>query len=116
LGDQVFARRMDLSEAQASILNVGAASGALVGAAIPVIAGSDNGAATLSAAAIGAVLGASIMTASFNPGDAVAPRGTNRLRSFGARGRPPRLTVISTSLAAALAGVPGRHVLARLTF
>jgi hypothetical protein len=26
------------------------------------------------------------------------------------------LTVISTSLAAALAGVPGRHVLARLTF
>jgi hypothetical protein len=116
LGDQIFARRMDLSEAQASILNVGAASGALVGAAIPVIAGSDNGAATLSAAAIGAVLGASIMTASFNPGDAVAPRGTNRLRSFGAGGRPPRLTVISTSLAAALAGVPGRHVLARLTF
>jgi hypothetical protein len=107
---------MDLSESQASILNVGAASGALVGAAIPVVAGADNGAAALSGAAIGAVLGASIMTASFNPGDIAARSGVNRLRSFGAGWRPPRLTVISTSLAAALAGVPGRHVLARVTF
>jgi hypothetical protein len=116
LGDRVFARRVDLSESQASILNVGAGAGALIGAAIPIVAGSDNGAATLSAAAIGAVLGASIMTASFNLDDVAAPRGANRFRSFGDAGRVPRLNIISTSLAAALAGVPGRHVLARLTF
>jgi hypothetical protein len=116
LGDRIFARRVDLSESQASILNVGAGAGALIGAAIPIVAGSDNGAATLSAAAIGAVLGASIMTASFNLGDVAAPRGANRFRSFGDAGRVPRLNIISTSLAAALAGVPGRHVLARLTF
>lgn len=116
LGDRIFARRVDLSESQASILNVGAAAGALIGAAIPVIAGADDGPTTLGAAAIGAVIGASAMTASFNLADAPSSRGASRLRSIGAPSHGARLDIISTSLAAALAGVPGRHVLARLTF
>jgi len=116
LGDRVFARPVDLSESQASILNISAAAGALIGAAIPIVAGSDNGAAALSGAAIGAVLGASAMTASFNFGDAPSSRSERRLRSFGARSTGAHLELVSTSLAVALAGVPGRHVLARLTF
>jgi hypothetical protein len=116
LGDQVFARRVDLSESQASVLNISAAAGGLIGAAIPIIAGSDNTAAALSGAAIGAVLGASAMTASFNFGEVLPSRGPDRLRSTPAATRGARLDIVPTSLAAALAGVSGRHVLARLTF
>jgi hypothetical protein len=116
LGDRIFARRVDLSESQASVLNISAAAGGLIGAAIPIIAGSDNSAAALSGAAIGAVLGASAMTASFNFADVPVSRGGNRFRSAPRSTRGARLDIVPTSLAAALAGVSGHHVLARVTF
>lgn len=115
VGDRVFARRLDLRESQAGILNVGAAAGALVGAAVPVIAGSHSSPATLGAGTVGAILGAGIMTSSFASPD-VSSHGPSHFRSGRIQRAGVHLGVESMSLAAALMGVPGRHVLARLTF
>jgi hypothetical protein len=118
LGDRGIARRLDLSEAQAGILNVGAGAGALIGASIPLIGNSHSTSATLSAAAVGAIVGVSGIAASFNSADKSGPSSPSSPGRFRSRHSDagPRLTVGSTSLVAALAGVPGRHVLARLIF
>ena len=116
LGDRALARRLDLTESQAGILNVGAAAGGLIGAAIPVIAGSHDASATLGAAAVGALLGVSAITASFTSADLTRLPGTSRFRSSRSESAGLRFAVESSSLVASLIGVPGRHVLARLTF
>jgi hypothetical protein len=99
-------------------LNVGAGAGALIGASIPLIGNSHSTSATLSAAAVGAIVGVSGIAASFNSADKSGPSSPSSPGRFRSRHSDagPRLTVGSTSLVAALAGVPGRHVLARLIF
>jgi len=114
IGDRVFARPLDLSESQAGVLNVGTGAGALIGAAIPVIVGSHDSFAALSAGTIGAVLGASIMTASFPSPDALHGSGHFRSSRFGAT--HPRFEVGTASVAAMLVGLPGRHTLAHVSF
>jgi len=114
IGDRVFARPLDLTESQAGVLNVGTGAGALIGAAIPVIVGSRDSFAALSAGTIGAVLGAGIMTASFPSPDALHGLGHFRSSRFGAT--HPRFEVGTTSVAAILLGLPGRHTLAHVSF
>jgi hypothetical protein len=116
VGDRAFARRLDLTEAQAGILNIGAGAGALLGAALPVIGGSHDVSVTLGAAAVGAVLGAGAIAGTFQSPAMSGPAGASRFRSSPSGETGPRFSLGSSSLVAALLGVPGRHMLARLTF
>jgi len=116
LGDRVIAHRLDLTEAQASILNVAAGAGALIGAAVPVIAGSSDASSTLASGAVGAVLGMSVIASSFHPGGASELPGAGRFRSARPSFHGVALSVHSASAVAALIGIPGRHALVRLTF
>jgi hypothetical protein len=116
IGDRTIARGLDLTEAQAGILNVGAGAGALIGAAIPLIGGARSTSATLSAAAVGAIVGVSGIAASFNTAGKDGAQSTGQFRSTRLGADGVRFAFGSSSLAAALLGVPGRHVLARLTF
>jgi len=112
LGDRAFARRLDLSESQAGILNVGAGAGALIGAAIPVIVGSNDASSTLGAGALGALIGVSAIASGFSPPGLQSLPGSGRFRST----QGPQFSVGATSLAASLIGLPGRYVFARLAF
>lgn len=115
IGDRAFARPLDLSESQAGILNVGAGAGALIGAAIPVIVGANDATSTLAAGAIGALIGVSAIASGFKP-PGLQGLGGGRFRSIHSGAVGPQLSVGTSSLAAALIGLPGRHVLARLSF
>lgn len=115
-GDLLLARQYDLTEAQANLLNIGAGAGALVGVALPVLASSDNETFITGAAATGAILGMSVIAGTFNPRHENGASDALRHDSSGSAARGFRLTFAASSLVTALAGVPGHHVLARLTF
>lgn len=113
VGSQVLARPFDLTQSEANILTVGAVAGGLLGAALPVLMGSSSNSALPGAASVGAILGAAAIASSF-PRASVRRVGgvpARRLRDGGLR-----LTMTPESAVAAFAGVPGHHVLARLTF
>jgi hypothetical protein len=110
VGDRIFARRFDLTQPQANVLNIGAVAGALVGLAAPALAGADPGIAT-GAAAVGATLGMAAIASTFHS------QAAERLGRRGdPRGQSSRFHVIGVSAIAATAGLPGRHVLATLSF
>jgi hypothetical protein len=110
VGDRVFARRFDLTQSQANVLNIGAVAGALVGLAVPALAGADPGVAT-GAAALGATLGMAAIASTFHS------QAAERLGSRGdPHGRASRFHVVGASAIAAAAGLPGRHVLATFSF
>ena len=80
VGDLAIARRFDLTESDATIVNVGAIAGGLVGLAAPVAGSSDNGTFILASAAIGASLGVAAVIGISDPrNDATATR-ISRLR------------------------------------
>jgi hypothetical protein len=92
------------------VLNIGAVAGALVGLAVPALAGADPGLAT-GAAAVGATLGMAAIASTFHS------QAAERLGSRGdPRGQVSRFHVFGASAIAATAGLPGRHVLATLSF
>ncbi len=115
-GDLLLARQYDLTEAQANLLNIGAGAGALVGVAIPVLASSDNTTFIAGAAATGAILGMSVIAGSFGTRHDIDGSGTLRRDASRSAARGFRLSFPASSLFTALTGVPGHHVLARLTF
>ena len=112
MGDVLFARLFDLTRSQANILDVGAFAGALIGAALPVAAKSDNATYVFGSAAAGAAIGMGLLAGSF-------PQGASRRASAipGAKSRTDaHFNFQPSGFAAALGGVRGNHVLARLTF
>ena len=112
LGDRLLARPFDLTPSQANILNIGAFAGALVGAAVPVLAGSDNPSYIFGAAATGAFFGIAGLASSFTSGDvALRSTGAGRNRDGGAR-----FSLRLEGLAQAVGGVRGNHVLGRFVF
>lgn len=114
-GDLLLARQYDLTEAQANLLNIGAGAGALLGVAVPVLASSDNETFITGAAAVGAILGMSVIAGTFNSRSEDGESGALRRGSNGST-RGARLSFPASSLVGVLAGLPGHHVLARLTF
>ena len=110
VGDRAFARPFNLTQSQATVLNIGAGAGALVGLAVPALTSTGGGVAA-GAAALGATLGMMAIASTF------PSRSEMRV---GARNLPRRtagdLSVSGAAAAAALAGVPGRHVLAIVRF
>jgi hypothetical protein len=112
VGSQALARPFDLTQSEANIFAVGAVAGGLLGVALPVLSGSGDKTVLLGAASAGAILGAAALASSF-------PRPSARIGSVPAKrslGGGLRFTMTPESAVAALAGVPGRHVLGRLTF
>jgi hypothetical protein len=116
VGDWALARPYDLTEAQANLLNIGAGAGALVGVAIPVLASSENGTFIGGAAATGAILGMSVIAGTFHSRQQSGPAGSPRRSSNRSGSDGFHLGFSPASLAGAFAGIPGNHVLARLTF
>jgi hypothetical protein len=114
MGDLLIARPLELTRSQATIVNIGAFAGALLGVAIPVVAKSDNVPFIFGAAATGAALGMGALAASFPPRGGAAERTGTLPQQKGENSS--RLSFQPTSLAAALGGVRGNHVLARLSF
>jgi hypothetical protein len=86
VGDAAIARQFNLTESDATIANVGAVAGGLVGAAIPLLAGSNNTTFTLGAATAGAMLGmtAVIGLANASPEHPVQASGLRRVSLGGA--------------------------------
>ena len=113
LGDRLLARPFDLTPSQANILNIGAFAGALVGAAVPVVAGSDNESYIFGAAATGAFFGIAGLASSFASGDAAAVRSTGAERN---RDGGARFSLRLDGLAQVVGGVRGNHVLGRFVF
>jgi len=113
LGDLLLARPFDLEPSQANILNIGAFAGALVGAAVPVLAGSDNPSYIFGAAATGAFFGMAGLASSFSSRDAAGLRSSSAKRE---RDSGARFSVRLDGLAQAVGGVRGNHVLARFVF
>jgi len=112
LGDRLLARPFDLTRSQANIVNIGALAGALVGAAVPVLAGSDNPSYIFGAAATGAFFGIAGLASSFTTGEvALRSTGAERNRDGGVRFR-----LRLEGLAQAVSGVRGNHVLGRFVF
>ena len=93
MGDLLIARPLDLTRSLATIVNVGAFAGA--------------------AAAV-AALGMGALAASLPPRGGAAERTGMVPKRKGEKS--PHLTFQATSLAAALGGVRGNHVFARLSF
>jgi hypothetical protein len=110
IGDRALARPFDFTRSQATLVNVGAIAGAVIGAAVPVLAKQSNRLLDFGAPAAGAVLGMATIVSSF-PNDASTRVGASR-----AGPSRVRFVVDPTALVAAAGGVQGSHVLARFTF
>lgn len=67
VGDLSIARHFDLSESDATLVDVGAVAGGLIGVAIPVILQSDNTGFLLGAGAVGAAVGVSAVIGISSP-------------------------------------------------
>lgn len=116
VGDRVFARHFNLTQAQANILNVGALAGGLVGLAVPVLS-DNNSSATFdfAAAAVGATLGMTVIATGFTKSPTIASRlGFDAMKTR--RRGATRLSFAPAGVIAALSGVPGKQTLARFTF
>ncbi len=112
-GDVLLARPYDFTQSQATIINVGAIAGAVVGAVIPVAATSNNVVLDFGAPAVGAAIGAAIVVGSLpSLAEAGTRIGALRMRSTS------RVHLSFEPLAIAAIGgrLVGRHVLARLSF
>jgi hypothetical protein len=114
IGDRVFARQFDLTQAQANILNVGAVAGALVGVAVPTLSGNSNQTFIFGAAGVGAALGMSVIATGFVRPPSVASRlgSASKARP----GRMARFEFAPVGAIALLGGVRGRQTLGRFTF
>jgi hypothetical protein len=108
LADRVLVRRYDHTRGEGNMLALGGVAGGLMGVGLGVLIAGEaerEGAVTLGFAALGAAAGVAA---------------TERfLLPMPDQGRSPglgRLTIDPAGFAAAAAGVPGRHALARFTF
>ncbi len=95
LGDLSIARRFDLTQAQANVMNVGAVAGALLGLAVPVLMDGEDNATPYAVAAGGAVSG--------NDGD------REHLSARRRRGSRPRAERSSGELAGAVLACRSRR-------
>lgn len=110
VGDLTLARRFDLTQAQATVLKVGAVAGGLLGLAMPVLADADNTSLAFVLSATGASLGMAALASTFP-----ASSRTSGSR-VGATRVGPRFTFTPAGFAAIASRSPGNHVLARLEF
>jgi hypothetical protein len=114
LGDAAFARRYDLTQSQANIMNIGALAGGLLGLAVPVLSDANaDGPLPYAVAAGGALLGMTALASTF-------PKVGSRLSSLpeGRREahRGATFSVTPSGLVGLASRAPGRHVLARWVF
>jgi hypothetical protein len=117
LGDLTFARRFDLTQAQANIINVGAIAGGLLGLAVPVLGDVQNNGVPYAVAAGGAALGTAAIASTFpTVGSKVSATGRATERGSRGTGGGARFSITPGGLAGLAARTPGRHVLARLVF
>jgi hypothetical protein len=117
LGDLSIARRFDLTQAQANVVNVGAIAGALLGLAVPVLAGGSDNGVPYAVAAGGATLGMAAIASTFpKAGARTSSSGGTIERRSRVGGSGPRFSITPSGLAGFLTGAPGHHVLARLVF
>jgi hypothetical protein len=112
VGDQALARPFNMTQAQANLLKIGALAGGLVGAAIPVLAGSEQIGFIMSSVAAGATLGMAGLASTFPHAGATEPQPVGP--PGGSRGA--RFSLTPTGALGAMSGVPGRYILARLVF
>jgi hypothetical protein len=109
-GDRLFVRRYDHTESESRLVALGALAGGLIGAAVPVLAESENGTFILGSVTLGAIVGTIGAESLVNP--RVARPDVRRTGSRDGRGL--RLDLCGAALAAL--GRPGVYPIARLTF
>jgi hypothetical protein len=118
LGDRLIARPYDLTAPQGRLLQVGAGAGALIGAAIPLMAQLDDGAVAVGFATAGAALGSaltlSLMNAHSSNGGGAENTGARLGRTI-ERKSGIQLSVASAAVGV-MSGVPGRYPIIRWSF
>jgi hypothetical protein len=108
LADRFLVRRYDHTRSEGNMLALGGVAGGLMGVGVGVLVAGEaerEGAVTLGFATLGAIAGV-LVSERF-----VLPAG-DQGRQYGLG----RLSIDPAALAAAAAGMPGRHALARFTF
>jgi hypothetical protein len=116
LGDLTIARRYDLTQAQANVVNVGALAGALLGLAVPVLTDASDSPLPYAVAAGGAVLGMAAIASTFPKAGSRLALGQASARGYQPAKRGVHFAFTPGGLAGVVSKAPGRHVLARLTF
>lgn len=87
IGDLAISRPLDLTTSDATLGNVGAVAGGLIGLALPVLAGSNSLAASMGLSGAGAAIGMAGILAATRPEPAVMRTGASRRScSFGVVG------------------------------
>jgi hypothetical protein len=112
IGSQVFARQFNLTGTQATLLDVGAFAGGLVGLAIPVLSSENNPGAIWAAAAGGATLGVALLASSFPLASQAGASTAGHFRRLGGA----QLSVSPLSMLALTGRTPGRYSLVNVQF
>ena len=113
-GDLAIARGYDLTQSESNIAGVGAIAGALMGAAIPTLAGYHDLRALLGTGALGATIGMAALVAS-SPHSVSAGAAAPRQGSSG-RGSRFQVDFQPTAALGAVSRRPGRYSLVHIGF